>query len=76
MVDSYEIYGENLQDDSEVEVTDEMVRISNKRGKSRGKTSSGKPGGFERPSDDILVSGEQIIEPSKMMKNEYNIKTK
>ena len=46
MVDSYEIYGENIHEDSEIEAAEEMARISNKRGR-RGKTSSGRPGGFD-----------------------------
>ena len=58
MVDSYEIYGENNLEDSEVDAAEEMARISNKRGTRGGKTSSGRPGGYDRPSDDILVSGE------------------
>jgi hypothetical protein len=44
MVDSYEIYGENLPEDSDIEAVDEMVHVSNKRADKSAKTSSVRPG--------------------------------
>jgi hypothetical protein len=71
MVDSYEIYGENQPEDSDIEVVEEEIaHYSNKRG-SRG-VSSVNPGAPVREglNDDILISGEQVIEPSKMVKSD------
>ena len=59
MVDSYEIYGENQPDDSDVEaVEEEIAHYSNKRG-GRGVSSGNQgPPAREGISDEILISGE------------------
>lgn len=82
MVDSYEIYGENQPDDSDIEAEEEVVHVSNKRGgrlaaktkagrQASNKGRSGKNDSIGGDSDGIMISGEQIIEPSKMVKNDY-----
>lgn len=72
MVDSYEIYGENHADDSELEMEEEIVSYPKKRMGGAQKTAAGNrgPGGGAR-EDDIMISGEQIIEPSKMGKGDF-----
>ena len=73
MVDSYEIYGENQADDSEMEMEEEMISYSNKRRGPGMKTATAKRGGHGEPIvDDIMISGEQVIEPSKMGKADYD----
>jgi len=83
MVDSYEIYGENQPDDSDIEAEEEVVHVSNKRGgRLAAKTKAGRQASNKGrsgknndsiggDSDGIMISGEQIIEPSKMVKNDY-----
>ena len=59
MVDSYEIYGENQLDDSDIEVVEEEIaHYSNKRGGRA--VNLGNPGvpSREGVSDEILISGE------------------
>ena len=69
MVDSYEIYGENHADDSELDMEEEIISYSNKRRGGGMQTAAGNRGGR---GDDIMISGEQIIEPSKMTKADYD----
>lgn len=55
MVDSYEIYGENHVDDSELDLEEEMISYSNKRHGPGMQTAAGNRGGR---GDDIMISGE------------------
>lgn len=68
MVDSYEIYGENHADDSELDLEEEMISYSNKRRGPGMQTAAGNRG----LGDDIMISGEQIIEPNKLGNAEYD----
>ena len=68
MVDSYEIYGENHADDSELDLEEEMISYSNKRHGPGMQTAAGNRG----LGDDIMISGEQIIEPNKHGNAEYD----
>lgn len=73
MVDSYEIYGENQADDSDIEMDEEVIGYSGKRRGAQLKAAAGKRAGHGEPiADDIMISGEQIIEPSKMGKADYD----
>jgi len=69
MVDSYEIYGENQPDDSDIDVVEEEIaHFSNKRGgRSSGNSKAPMRDGLQ---DEIMISGEQVIEPSKMVKSD------
>lgn len=71
MVDSYEIYGENQADDSDMELEEEMISYSNKRRGPGMKTAAGRGHG-DAIADDIMISGEQSIEPSKMGQADYD----
>lgn len=73
MVDSYEIYGENQADDSDIDMEEEIISYSNKRRGQAMKTTAGKRTAHGEPlADDIMISGEQVIEPSKMGKADYD----
>ena len=63
MVDSYEIYGENHVDDSELDMEEEIISYSNKRRGPGMQTAAGNRGGR---GEDMMISGEQIIEPTKL----------
>lgn len=63
MVDSYEIYGENQPDDSDIEVVEE--EITYKRGSKNSKIPV-----RDGLQDEIMISGEQVIEPNKMVKSD------
>ena len=65
-----------------MEAEEELVHVSNKRGgrhpvkakagrQASNKGRSGKNDSIEGDSDGMMISGEQIIEPSKMTKNDY-----
>jgi len=65
MVDSYEIYGEHQPEESEFE--EEEIAGGQKKGIRQPVRANRRV----RPSNDELVSGEQIIEPSKMVKKDF-----
>jgi hypothetical protein len=81
MVDSYEIYGEDQPDDSENEEQEELVHVGRQRGVNQ-KTNAaraprGNQGSKNRRGNEEFLDGigeimidEQVLEPSKMMKNE------
>ena len=76
MVDSYEIYGENQPDDSDIEVVEEEIGpYSIKRGPrvssgNQGQSKSRGIASIDELSDEIMISSEQVIEPNKMVKSD------